>query len=72
MKPTSTVLAQLLESLAKVEYRLAEGAVLEKRPSITIDMTKVSTVSKERWESLGKAARDPTIKLHGQAIISVD
>lgn len=65
MRPTSTVRAQLLESLAKVEHRLAEGAVLEKRPSITIDMTKVATVSKERWESLGKAARDPTVKLHG-------
>jgi hypothetical protein len=29
-------------------------------------------VSKEQCESLGKAARDPTIELRGQAIVSLD
>lgn len=72
MKPTSIVRAQLLKCLAELEHGNAGHTEPKQKPVITIDMTKVPSVSAERWESLDKAAKDPAIKLRGQAIVSLD
>ncbi|WP_428000712.1 hypothetical protein [Acidovorax sp.] len=63
---------QLLARLADLE-RLEPGpAVGTKKPTIVIDMRKVTTISRKRWVSLGKAARNPALKVRSVANFSDD
>ncbi|MBB6559275.1 hypothetical protein HNP48_001942 [Acidovorax soli] len=70
MKSSSTIRKQLLERLSELERQRTGDAANRKKPDIVIDMTKVPTISKERWESLGRDARNPAIKLRSLAVFS--
>lgn len=72
MKSSSTIRTQLLDRFSTSERQGPGGSVGKEKPTIVIDMTKVPTISKERWESIDRAARNPSIKLRGQAILRDD
>lgn len=63
---------KLLEHLSELERQRA-GEVIRKSPPVnSIGKGKFPTITRERWEGLEQAARNPSLKLRRQAIIAAD
>lgn len=72
MKFSSVNPTKHLATRSELERLEPAHPVGKEKPVIVIDMTKVPTILKERWEDLGKAARNPAFKLRGVANLRDD
>lgn len=67
-----TIRAKLLVQLDELERKRA-GEIVRKSPPVNrVRVGKFPTITRERWASIERAARDPSVKLRGQAIIAAD